>query len=196
MELHLKENQLKIKEHNSRLGLLSGDERFEQYTDFISDYQEVLCWGFDSEVLMSAYGAANYSVPVRRALFAGFKAVAESGNRRVRERCFTVWMGDYGDENRYFWAALPGRMLHQVGEAVSSCFTGLRGFMFNEFGTVPRISLVPVYRYECGRVVEYAYEDSLAGRMRIDSEFGTGLTVLYRRWLSAEEFFVKERYLG
>ncbi len=77
MEPHLKENKFKIKEHNSRLRLLSGDERFELYTDFISDYQDVLCRDFDFEVLKSAYGVENYSVPVRSSLFLGFKAIAE-----------------------------------------------------------------------------------------------------------------------
>ncbi len=36
MDLHLRENQLKVKDHNCELQLLSGDEKFELYADFMT----------------------------------------------------------------------------------------------------------------------------------------------------------------
>ncbi len=190
------ENQLKIKKHNSELQLLSSDERFELYTDFISDYKDILCWGFAFETLMSAYSTEDYSMPVRRALFQGFEAIAVSGNRRVRERHFTVWMGDYGSENQYFCVAVPFWMLQRAKDVLDSVFTGVQGFMFMECCAIPYMPLIPIYRFEYGIVVEYTYEESMSGKMKIDTEYGTGLSVIYREWLSAEEYDIRQKYRG
>ena len=172
---------------------------FLKHTDFISDWQYVRSWGFDFQVLQDSYNTCDYSLSVRRALFMALKKIASSRSSRVRDRHFTIWMGDSGPENQYFWVAVPYRMLRSVVDIFDRVFSSQDGFMFEGNGDqIPYLPLIPVYRYEYGRVVEYA-DFSEAGRMRIDDEedgFGTGLVVVKRARESAEGFEVRQHYCG
>ncbi len=39
-----------------------GDKR-KKYTDFLPEYQDVLCWGFDYQSILDAYETHDYSIP-------------------------------------------------------------------------------------------------------------------------------------
>ncbi|MFC1671321.1 hypothetical protein ACFL20_13090 [Spirochaetota bacterium] len=185
--------------NNLSMTLTPGMRRFVKYTDFISDWQNVQSWGFDFETLQCAYDVGDYSIPVREALFKSLKRIASSKSKSIRDRHFTVWMGDYGSENRYFWVAVPSWMYQRVEKIFDKYFESLEGFMFRGGGRIPYLPFIPIYRYEYGRVIEYTYDDSEAGKMKIDEGeegFGSGLTVVYRNYESAEGFDMRQKYCG
>lgn len=172
---------------------------FDKYTDIISDSQLVQFWCFDFEELKSFYNTSDYSRPVRSALFSIFKAMNESHDKRIRLRHFSVWVGDIGDLNQYFCIAIPSRMSAYVVNIFKKNFESMCGFDSWNYDRLPYIPLIPVYRFEFGRIIEYTYETSLAGKYKIDigeEGFNSGLTVQYRKWVSAEGLDTKQFYKG
>ncbi len=172
---------------------------FEKYTDFISEKQLVQYWGFDFIKLKILDKNGDYSMPVRIVLFSIFKIMSESHDKRIRLRHFTVWIGDYGDSNQYFCIAIPYRMDMKIVNIFNKNFKSMSGFMFWNYDRLPAVSLIPVYRYEYGKIIEYTYERSLAGKHTIDvgeEGFNTGLTIQYREWESAEGFETRQVYKG
>jgi len=171
---------------------------FEKHTDFISEYQDVLIWGFYFETLREGHSAGDYSVPVRRALLSALRSISESKSKRIRGARFTIWMGDYGPLNEFFCVGVPIRLMSRVTDMLSAHLTGLDGFEFLEGGSIPYVPLIPVYRYEAGKVIEYTSDESLAGKKKIDNEeeYGSGLKIIYRIDECAEALDMKERYQG
>jgi hypothetical protein len=167
-----------------------------RYTDFISDKQKLVCWGFDFRGLKSISETGNYSDPVRQAMFTACKDMAESGDRFIRNRHFTIFMGDYGPENEIFWIGIRWSTSKRIFDIFSTYLKLLKGFDHIEEFRTPWVPLVPMYRYEYGRVIEYIYEDTLAGMRSVDLDFGTGVKMLYRLWVSAEEYDLKQKYRG
>jgi hypothetical protein len=86
----------------------------EKNFDVISNYQELLIWGFDFEELEKVYDSPAYSTPVT--------------------------------------------------------------------------PLVPLYRYEDGRVYRYIGDEDFFGEIVRDEGVGLGLEVVYRGWVPAELF--------
>lgn len=171
-------------------------DRSWRYTDFISDYQKLLCWGFDYRGLKAIADIDDYSDPVRKAMFAALKEIADSGNKFIRSRHFTIFMGDYGDENQYFWIGIRWSTSGRIIDIFNRHFTPLRGFEFMECAETPWIPLIPMYRYEYGKVVQYIFEYAQAGKRSIDLDYGTGLKMIYRLWESAEGFDMRQKYRG
>jgi len=171
---------------------------FEKHTDFISEYQDILIWGFYFETLLETYNVGNYSVPVRRALLCALRSISESKNKRIRGARFTIWMGDYGSQNEFFCVGVPIRLSSRVTDILSAHLTGLHGFEFLEGGSIPSVPLIPIYRYEAGKVIEYTSDESLAGKKKIDDEeeYGSGLKITYRIDECAESLEMKEKYQG
>jgi len=171
---------------------------FDKHTDFISEYQDIMIWGFYFETLREGHSAGDYSVPVRRALLSALRSISELKNKRIRGARFTIWMGDYGPQNEFFCVGVPSKLSYTVTDILSSYLTGLEGFEFLECGRIPYVPLIPVYRYEAGKVIEYTSDESLAGKKKIDDgeEYGSGLKILYRIDECAEALDMKERYQG
>jgi hypothetical protein len=160
--------------------------------DAISDKQVLICWGFNFREL-ETYNMGSYAYPVCRALLLGMKELTESRNKFIRMRHFTVFAGDYGDENEYFWAGIRHSISHRVVDIFSKHLKALRGYYQMMEDRTPWIPLIPMYRYEYGNIIEYTEESRLAGRMHIEKRFGTGVRILYRMWVSAEEVKREER---
>jgi hypothetical protein len=172
---------------------------FDKHTDIISDSQLVQFWCFDFEKLKSSYNSSDYSLPVRSSLFNTFKVMNSSYDLRIRLRHFTIWVGDYGDLNQFFCIGIPYRMNSKIVNIFKNNFESMPGFVLWNYDRLPAVPLIPVYRYEYGRIIEYSYETSLAGKFKIDNgedSFNTGLTVQYRRWVSAEGLDTKQIYRG
>ena len=159
--------------------MISDEEKFEKFVDYIPDEQYVLVWGFHLEGLIEAH-PGFYALPVYRALIDGLCSVAASKNRKIRERKFTVWAGDYGD---CFWIAVPGEISSAVSGLLDAKLRHVTGFQWMEFGTIPEMPLIPMFAYNHGKVIRYGDFDD-AGKEDIDSEdrFGTGAAVQVRAW--------------
>lgn len=169
-------------------------EIFQKYTDFISDYQDVLIWEFDSETIQKGYDVSTYSLPVEIQLLKGIKKIAESKNKSIREKKFTIFWGDFGSAFELFGVGITGRTSSKVIEIITSAFEEVNGYQAMEYGKIPGVPFIPRYRYENGLVIEYSSEPRLAGKFRKDDAIIAGLKVLYRMWVSAEGVEVKERF--
>lgn len=169
---------------------------FSHYTDIISDSQNVICWGFDTETLIKL-SAGDYSRPVRYALFRAFKELADSMKKSYRFSRFTVFGGDCGLSFEYFSLAVPGNISSRIIGVLEEAFNADPGFSWMEGGSLPSTPLLPLYRYDRGLVIKYVYDDNEAGKRTIDSkeDFGSGLSVLNRLWMSAEAFDLGEKYV-
>ena len=172
---------------------------FDKHTDFISEYQDILIWGFHFEKLLETYETGDYSVPVRKALLLALRSISESKYKRIQGARFTIWMGDYGPQNEFFCVGVPSKLSYTVTDILSSYLTGLEGFDFLECGSIPYVPLIPIYRYEEGKVIEYTSDETLAGKKKkIDDEeeYGSGLKIIYRIDECAEALDMKEKYQG
>lgn len=159
--------------------MISDEEKFEKFVDFIPDEQYVLVWGFYLAELIKG-DPGFYALPVYRALIQGLCAVADSKNKRTRERKFTVWAGDYGD---CFWIGIPGEISSNVSGLLDAQLRHVAGFQWMEFGTIPEMPLIPMYAYDHGKVIRYGnFVD--AGKEYIDEtdSFGTGALLQVRAW--------------
>jgi len=170
---------------------------FYHYTDFISDTQRMHMWGFDYKAIKKAYRVPDYSLPVLHALFQGLKGLAESKSERMKNRKFTILIGDFGEEFRLFGVGVANVLSTPVLDVVGAPMEVLKGFATQDYGVTPWVPFVPWYRYECGTVIEYVYENErIKAKPVSDVKFGTGLPVICRKWRSAEDFEMKEKYGG
>lgn len=169
-------------------------EIFEKYTDFISDKQNVLIWGFDSNVLQKHYNTSIYSMPVEIQMFRAIKKIAESEYKTAREKKFTIFTGDFGSAFELFGVGITGRTNTKVVEIFTGCFGEIKGYVTMENGRIPRVPMIPCYRYENGLVIEYTDETRRAGKYRRKDAETSGLKIMYRMQESAEGFGVKEKY--
>ena len=150
-------------------------EIFARYTDYIPTQQYLISWGFNPESLDNTYRGAN-ALPVTRALLHGLKAISESKNKRLRNRRFTIWMGDY---YLWYWVGIPGRISCLVTDVLDRFFRKITGFETLGYGELATMQLVPMFRYEAGRVIQYV-DMEVAGKERVDGDdnFGSGLTMV------------------
>jgi hypothetical protein len=153
--------------------------RYDYYRnlDIISDYQSVYIWKFDSEKIITSSKYSDYSLPLRISLF-------------------TIWMGDIGPPNNFFSIAIPAITSRVIRQLFNTYYSIEPGYSGSEFNKIPCIPLIPVYRYEYGRIIEYCYDEKLAGKFVIDNKYNSGLSVQYREWVSAESFSLNQRYGG
>lgn len=168
---------------------------YNRNIDIISDYQSIYVWKFESKFIKQK-NYSDYSLPIKKLLFKFFYYLASSNKKFYRLRHFTVWLGDAGPPNNIFCMAIPyrtSRVIIQLLDNYCSTVPGHAGF---EFDKIPYVPLIPVYRYEYGKVVEYCYDEKQAGRYIIDDKYNTGLTIQFREWISAEDFNLKQRYGG
>jgi len=84
------------------------------------------------------------------------------------------------------WVGIPGRISFRVTDALDRFFREITGFETLEYGELAAMQLVPVLRYEVGRVIQYADMED-AGKERVDGDdnHGSGLTILYRMVMPA-----------
>jgi len=169
-------------------------EVFDKYKDFISDYQDVLIWEFDSQAIQKGYDVSTYTLPVEIQLFRALKKIADSKNKSVREKNFTIFYGDFGSAFELFGVGITGRTTAKVTEIITSNFEELKGYQTMECGKIPYVPFIPWYRYENGLVIEYTSDSRLMEKYRTDDATIAGLKIIYRMWESAEGFDVKEKY--
>ena len=123
-------------------------EIFEKYTDFISDTQDVLIWEFDSAVIQKYYNTYSYALPVEIQLFKALKKILESKNKSLREKKFTIFMGDFGSAFELFGIGISGKTTAKVTEIITGLFEEVRGYQTMEYGRIPYVPFIPKYRYE------------------------------------------------
>ena len=169
---------------------------FDKYTDFISDYQDLIYWGFDYQTLQEVYATGDYSQPIREALFKVFETLSKSNNSFIKYRHFTVFMGDYGPKNRLFGVGILSSSSGKIIDIFSKYFKEITGYEYMGGSSIPWVPFLPVYRYEYGLIIEYMNDNDIAGKKVYDQEFGTGLKILYRWWESAEGLDSKQEYQG
>lgn len=164
--------------------------------DIISDYQKVYLWKFEPEIIININADSDYSIPVRQILFKFFTYLAFSNKKFFRLRHFTVWMGDIGPQQNYFCVAIPYRISRIILKLFDNYCKAVLDHASYEFDKIPYVSLIPVYRYEYGKVVEYCYDEKKIGKYIIDDKYNSNLTIQYREWISAEWFNLKQQYKG
>ena len=167
----------------------------KKYTDIISDNQYITTWYFDSPLLNTVMKYGDYSHAVRQSILRVFKTMAMSGNKRIKYRGFTLFMGDCGESFQYLCAGIRNSTYRAVRDLFYNEFQKIPGYVHETSDRMPFTPLVPLYRYINGEVIEYTYDISRAGKKYIDTVYDTGLTIHYRLWLSAEAEGLKERYI-
>jgi len=157
--------------------MYTDEDIVNQYTDYISENRSVFCWEFSPEELEQHYGS-YYGRPVKRALLQGLKLLAMSRNKRLRDRSFTIWMGDYGP---YYFLGVSNRLSSQVTQLLERYFFEVVGYKTSEFGSLSELLLEPAFRYENGHVVEYS-DESVVGTEKVDDDewYGSELTLTHR----------------
>lgn len=160
----------------------------KRHTDYISSNHEVFCWAFRLDVLEKTDG-----MPVTTALFQGLKDLSESKNKRLRDRRFTIWMGD--DARMFYWVAMSHPAV-AVTNLLCRHFSRVAGYETSESALLTQLPVMPRFRYERGQVIEYSDRD-LVGTWRVDDGdwYGSGLTVL-RRYAASASLASGERYGG
>ena len=166
------------------------------HMDLISDSQEILLWEFDIADLQRICESSTYSLPAEAALFKAFRTISESINKAVREKAFTVFIGDCGPQFELFGIAIGAKTPAKIIDIISSCFEDTALFAEMEYSRIPQVPLIPRFRYERGTVIEYTAETGFAGKLRKSDEITAGLEVRYRLYASAEGMDAKEKYCG
>ena len=100
----------------------------------------VLCYGFDPD-----------SNRAEEALLEALEALGKSENRRLRDRAFKVWGGDYGP---HYWIAVPANLPAGVKTLLFDRLGKAEGYATFDHGRAGRMSLLPIYRYDRGAVAE------------------------------------------
>jgi len=160
------------------------EDHYVKYTDFIPEKNFIMGFGFPREMVDN--DAINFPGDVYKPLLKALTMIQQSKNKYIRERAFTIWVGDF---NMRFWVAVPDRLSLKVTNIMRTCF--LNKFCVS-FGETEHTSLVPQFRYQYGYIIEYG-DDSTVGQTRIDDEdwYGSGATIYYRlpepSWLLGEE---------
>ena len=174
---------------------ISEHDRLMLFTDFIGEDHRLWCYLFRLEVLEKT--ATIYSTPVIKALLSGLRELMQSRNKRVRERAFTIWGGDYFAFDSYFVVAVPRELPVQVTEVLRRRFELVEGYSTMEGGSLPIVPVVPWFRYEGGTVIEYS-DDSMCGKTRLDDDenYGSGLMLHFRQNLPVELNGGRECYGG
>ena len=125
-------------------------------------------------------------LPVEIELFRALKKIFESKNKTVREKKFTIFLGDCGSQFELFAIGVSAKINSRVSDIITGCFEDIHGYETMEYGQIPYVPLIPKYRYDCGNVYEYTSETRKAGKFRKDDAVIAGLKVQYRIYESAE----------
>jgi hypothetical protein len=168
---------------------------FSNHTDIISDWLFITCWSFDIDGLKTNFNSCDYSNPVRKAIMNALSRIAGSGNKRIRERSFTIFMGDHDEGYQHFGVGIRYSTYRKVKDIFTSEFNRINGFLYETNGRIPYTPFIPYYRYTHGKIIEYTYETALAGKKYIDKIFESGLSIRYRMWMSAEVSGLKQKYI-
>lgn len=145
-----------------------------QHFDLIPTPERLLCWGFELARLTEVHG--DYYAPgMYKALLEGLQDLSNAVNKRLRERCFAVWGGDYSDS---FWVGVPAALDSRVAKVLGQHFRGVAGYHTQEFGHAAALWLTVLFRYDNGQVIEYS-DDSVAGQEYPDA-YGSGVKVSYQ----------------
>ncbi len=172
---------------------MKSNDSLYKFTDFISDYQDILICEFNSSIIQKSYNEQTYSFPVKAQLFNALKIIADSKNKSIREKKFTIFMGDFGSAFELFGIGIKSKITTKITDIISSCLNEVKGYETMEYGRIPFVPLIPCYRFESGIIVEYTSNTEIIGKMGMDEEFGTGLEIIYRMWESAEGLGMKEK---
>ncbi|MBN1495570.1 MAG: hypothetical protein JXA07_02300 [Spirochaetes bacterium] len=140
--------------------------------DVVPDRQYLLMWGYRIGDLIRQ-DPSNYARPIFKVLLKALASLPACGSKRVWERRFIVYAGDFGD---HFWVGIPGKMYHRVAKELGRSLESIPGFEFLEMGTVPHVPLVPEFLYDFGRVGEYC-EEKLIGRTYRDKNWDSGISL-------------------
>jgi hypothetical protein len=171
------------------------DTIFDRHTDFISNKQNLLIRGYNSQRIIDEYQTSIYSTPVRKALLSALKAISVSKIRLIKERQFTLFWGDFGSAFELFGVGIENNISSKIVDIFDVHFQSIKGFESFEYGSIPSAPLIPHYRYESGKIFQYTKEQELIGTKLIDDdEFGSLYKIEYRMYESAEGLGVKERY--
>ena len=168
---------------------------FNKHTDIISDSRFIVYWSFDIEGLKRNPDSGDYTAPVRRYLFKSLSIIAHSGNRRIRERSFTIFAGDHEEGFSQFGLGIRGSTDRRVKDILLSGFEKIEGFLYETNGLMPYTPFIPCYRYIHGNIIEYTFDEEIIGKKYIDDIYGSGLKIKYRTWLSSETEELKPRYI-
>lgn len=162
-------------------------EQLERYTDYIDMSQEVFCWEFSLSAGDDIYDT------VKTELLRGLKALSESKNRRLRDRRFTIALGD--DAVWYYYVAIT-RPATDLTRFLNRYLIPIEGYDTSEFAFLNTVKALPRLRYEAGQVIEYSDAD-LAGTWRDDDDdwYGSGLRIQYR-YAQPSFLLGSERYAG
>jgi hypothetical protein len=114
---------------------------WDRHTDFISNRQEILLWEFNIRDLQRAYEVEIYSLPVEIELFRSLRAIAASGNKQVRERSFTIFMGDCGPGFELFAVGVQAKTSSRVTDLITACFENIRFPLFHATGMTTALCL-------------------------------------------------------
>ena len=154
--------------------------------DFYPNTEMLLLFGFtlddiDNEKIK--YG------DIHRAIFAVFKELINSKNKKMHEAVFTVYLGDY---NGFYWVGMRANISNLISELFKVKFESLydtHSYFEIEHGQYPNVPLVAKYKYSKGVIVEYDGEEML-GQTRIDTKewYGSGLKVVYKQIISRSMF--------
>lgn len=154
------------------------------HTDFMEPHADLIAFLYPWRNLNALFGEDSLHGPwsVQRALLRGLIALGEARSKRLRERAFTIYMGDVGGGHSIFCVALgstDARLTefmhpHLAVPGFETLEGGLNGF--------PGTMLPAWARYDHGHIIRYE-EPSMAGTSAIDDEeygLGTGALVHYR----------------
>ena len=125
-----------------------------------------------------------YGFRPTQGLLRALEALGKNKSKALRERAFTVFMGDAGPGYKMFVVGV-GSTNADLGKAIRPFMRQVEGFETEEVGRSD--SFIPTYRYDQGYVISYGEPDS-AGEVKPDKpeNFGTGLE-FRTRWYAPPE---------
>ncbi len=164
-------------------------EVWEKHTDFPPDEQYLTCWLYRQEGSdhLSPYTNADHAefTQVMRNLLRTLGELAQSKNKKLRERRFTVWAGD----PHYLILGIPGDSPLPLKQFMHDRMGRVAGYELSEGTEASQSAMAPTARYEAGKIILYDYP-SLAGLVSAhdNDNYKSGVTVHYRAkgplWMS------------
>ena len=149
--------------------------------DYIGD-ETIHAFVYDISVLEQT--SSYYGFEPTKQLLHALKSLGNSKRSKLRERAFTIFMGDAGYGYSMFIVGLASTNA-DLAAVIRPFMEAVDGFDTEEIGSSS--SLMPVYRYDHGHVIRYSDMES-AGNTELDDDknFGTGLE-LFHRWYMPPE---------
>lgn len=141
--------------------------------------KNMLCWGFDVQMLTEAYGG-YHEAGVFKSLLTGLKELSESKNKRKREREFIIYGGYYLLDT--FWIGVSSGLSGDVAITLARHLREVAGYDSQEYSDSASLPFAALFRYECGQIIEY----SVISDGECSDAYGSGVKVSYRlltNWL-------------